>query len=179
MKIRGTATDKLADVIQMLTFVHKTGVLTAQREGSEKNLEECSIFFQEGQIVNASVDHLRGADALKKISTWRTCYFVFQAQLPSGGQSQPISQGLLSASQRTPERGFDPTSSMIPYRPQQYLNRIPNFDSLGLSRAHRQLYLLTDGQRSINVLAKLIGRNLQETLALLSDLENRDLLRRS
>lgn len=183
MKIRGTATDKLVDVIQMLLFVHKTGILTVQREGPEHLLEEASVLFQNGQVIDATVDHLRGTDAVKKLNTWRKCYFIFQEMPLSAHTALPSSPGYANVeralSQHTSGTLFDPATSVIPYRAQQFRSDLPDFASMGLSRAHRQLYLLADGQRSIDVLSKLIGRNLQEVLPLLSDLENLGLLRRS
>jgi len=44
-------------------------------------------------------------------------------------------------------------------------------DLMGLSRAHRRLFLLIDGKRSIDELAPLIGRTPDEVSELLRDLE--------
>jgi len=43
---------------------------------------------------------------------------------------------------------------------------------MGLSRAHRRLFLLIDGKRSIDELAPLIGRTPDEVSELLRDLEH-------
>jgi uncharacterized protein DUF4388 len=182
MKMRGTATDKLADVIQMLIFVHKTGILTVQRENSNHALEEGSLFLRDGQIADAQIENLRGADALKKLSTWTKCYFVFQALSPSA--SSPLAPPTSAPFEHIPERQTGPllpataSSSVIPCRTDQFQRSLPDFERLGVSRLHRQLFLLADGQRSIEVLAKLLGRHPQEVLLLLSDLENLRLLRR-
>ncbi|MDQ2714657.1 MAG: DUF4388 domain-containing protein [Chloroflexota bacterium] len=182
MKMRGTATDKLADVIQMLLFVHKTGILTVQRENSTHSLEEGSLFLREGQIADAAIGNLRGVDALKKLNTWTKCYFVFQALSPSA--SSPLAPPASAPLEQPPERQTRPllpataSSSVIPCRTQQFQENLPDFDRLGVSRIHRQLFLLADGQRSIETLAKLLGRQPQEVLLLLRDLENLHLLRR-
>jgi hypothetical protein len=182
MKMRGTATDKLADVIQMLLFVHKTGVLTVQRENSNYALEEGSLFLRDGQIADAVIENLHGADALKKLSTWTKCYFVFQA-LPQS-TSSPFAPPTSAHSEQILERQTGPllpataSSSVIPCRTDQFQRSLPDFERLGVSRLHRQLFLLADGQRSIEALAKLLGRHPQEVLLLLSDLENLRLLRR-
>ncbi len=42
---------------------------------------------------------------------------------------------------------------------------------MGLSRTHRHLLLLIDGQRSILELVRLIGRSEQEVASFLHDLE--------
>ena len=182
MKMRGTATDKLADVIQMLLFVHKTGILTVQRESSNNALEEGSLFLRDGQIADALIGNLRGADALKKLGTWTKCYFVFQAMSPTA--SSPLGPSAPAPFAQTPGRQSDSVapatafSSVIPCRTEQFQNSLPDFDRLGVSRTHRQLFLLADGQHSVEALAKLLGRHPQEVLLLLSDLEKLQLLRR-
>ena len=182
MKMRGTATDKLADVIQMLLFVHKTGTLTVQRDGSNTTLEEGSLFLRDGQIVDAVIGNLRGADALRKLGTWTRCYFVFQAMSPTA--SSPLAPSGPAPFEQASERQsglLAPTtafSSIIPCRTEQFQRSLADFDRLGISRTHRQLFLLADGQHSVEALAKLLGRHPQEVLLLLSDLENLQLLRR-
>ena len=53
---------------------------------------------------------------------------------------------------------------------------LPDFQRLGLSRLHRQLFLLIDGKRSTQELARLIGRPHQEVLIVLADLESTGLI---
>ena len=178
MKMRGTATEKLADVIQMLLLVKRTGMLTVQRENS-RLLEEGSLFIQSGQIADARVENLRGADALKKLNTWTKCYFVFQEMsAATASPFAPLDSTMPEYAQQSrallPGTGF----AVIPARTAQFQSRLPDFEALGVSRTHRQLFLLADGQRSVEVLAKLLGRRPQEVLLLLGDLENLDLLRR-
>src|SRR5450631_2993053 len=83
MKTRGTATDKLADVIQALQLVRKTGLLTVQRDATEGISEEGKIAFRDGQVVDAAVGQLRGADAFKKLVMWTRCHFVFEPVSPT------------------------------------------------------------------------------------------------
>lgn len=180
MKMRGTATDNLADVIQMLAMLQKTGILTMQREISVNTLEEASLFLRDGQIASASVGNMQGSDALKKIRTWTKCYFVFQATVP--GQTAPLSppaapfKHVPSAPVQAPSRYSTTAFSRIPRRAEQFRHETPDFEILGLSRAHRQLFLLTDGQRSVEHLAKLLRHPPQEILQLLADMERLDLL---
>jgi hypothetical protein len=49
-------------------------------------------------------------------------------------------------------------------------------DRQGYSRLHRRLYLLIDGNRSIVELGNLIGRPIDETITMLSDLERAGLI---
>jgi hypothetical protein len=116
---------------------------------------------------------------MKKLSTWSKCYFIFQEHTLPASSSRSLTQALTNAQSPPVPReqdSFEPTTATIPYRSQ---TGIPDFGRLGLSRAHRQLYLLADGQHSVDVLAKLIGRTLSETLLLLNDLERLGLLRRA
>jgi predicted transcriptional regulator len=48
---------------------------------------------------------------------------------------------------------------------------------LRLTRAHRQLFLLIDGNRPVVLLARMVGRDLSEVHALLMDLVNVGIIR--
>jgi hypothetical protein len=50
-------------------------------------------------------------------------------------------------------------------------------DQLGLSRQHRRLLLLVDGQRNVAEMVRLIGRTLYEVQQLLADLEQAKIIR--
>src|SRR5450432_655399 len=100
MKTRGTATDKLADVIQALQLVRKSGRLTAQRDVSDGIAEIGIIVFREGQVIDASVGQLKGADAFKKLVVWTRCHFLFE---PAPSASPPVAPS-------TPPAGASPRS---------------------------------------------------------------------
>lgn len=177
MRIRGTATDKLADVIQTLMFVRKTGVLTIQRDGPGDFFEQGTIVLQDGQIANAFLGNLRGADALKKLSTWQTCHFIFQATPSTTFSPSTIPLYPPEAPPLLPNVPGAPVPG-TPARAAQYQEALPDFPRLGLSRGHRQLFLLIDGRRSIAVLTRLIRRDQQEVLQMLADMENVGIIRR-
>jgi hypothetical protein len=71
-----------------------------------------------------------------------------------------------------------PAQQGIPYRVQQVNEVLPHFSSLGLTRAHRQLFLLIDGQRTTTKLMQLMGTRLDEIEVMLVDLERACLIRR-
>ena len=187
MKTRGTATDKLADVIQSLQLVHKSGRLTAQRDADGRT-EVGVIVFRDGQVVDASVGQLRSADAFKKLVVWTRCHFVFEpdASAPPGPAAllPPRSSGPLSRPGRSgTEWGYaqEPSNDYlsivaVPYRSQYLQGGVPDFQRLGLSRLHRQVFLLIDGRRSTQELARLIGRHHQDVLVVLADLERTGLI---
>jgi len=175
MKTRGTATDKLADVIQALELVHKTGYLFVQDDTPGNVAEEGMIIFHDGQVIDASVGRLRGADAFKKLVAWTTCHFVFEntpevpTVLPSSHTTLPI---------RAPRYEYDITS-LVPYRAPQSRGFLPAFHHSGLSRIHQRVFMLIDGKRSIQEVMRLTGRPPQEILVLLADLEDAGLIRQN
>ncbi|HVB26016.1 MAG TPA: DUF4388 domain-containing protein [Ktedonobacteraceae bacterium] len=66
-----------------------------------------------------------------------------------------------------------PTSAIAaaPFRTRQIDSALRAIENMGLSRTHRRLLLLIDGQRSIPELVRLMGRSEQEVASLLHDLE--------
>ena len=186
MKIRGTSTNQLSDVIQTLSIARKTGVLVVEREDNAGSSELGTITFNNGQVTNADIGSLRGADAFKKLNAWKTCHFLFQspsATAPSHpSPSQPPRFDLPTAPTPAilPEQSRSNPASfgyVVPYRVQQFSGSVPDFQQFGLSRMHRQLFLLIDGKRSLDVLTRLIGRNFQDVRVMLADLERSGLIR--
>lgn len=71
---------------------------------------------------------------------------------------------------------FDPptpstTPSSPPSRTRQIDSALKVIENMGLSRAHRRLLLLIDGQRTVDELVRLMGRGENEVYSLLRDLE--------
>ncbi|HLJ32303.1 MAG TPA: DUF4388 domain-containing protein [Ktedonobacteraceae bacterium] len=66
-----------------------------------------------------------------------------------------------------------PTSAVTaaPFRTRQIDSALRVIENMGLSRTHRRLLLLIDGQRSILELVRLMARSEQEIASLLHDLE--------
>jgi hypothetical protein len=177
MKLRGSATDKLADVVQVLQLVHKTGLLQVQRSTVDNFVEQGSITFQDGQVIDAHVGQFRGSDAFKKLMTWTACHFIFEntpsittppiTDLPT----PDLSGRATGALEYGYTKGSSVTYTSVPYRLRQVQEVLSDFPRLGLSRMHRQLFLLIDGKRSAYELTSLIKRHPPEVLAMLADLE--------
>ena len=183
MRIRGTPTDSLSDVIQSLQLVRKSGILTVERDGPGNFSELGTITFRDGQPVAAEIGPVQGAEALRRLVNWGACRFVFEAAPPiafspsAPPNSGPLSSGGVRRYQDTSNslREYSP-SYIVPYRAPHMERIVPDFQRLGLSRLHRQLFLLIDGRRSSQELARLIGRHSQEVLLLLADLERLNLI---
>ena len=73
---RETATDRLANVIQVIELGRKTGVLTVERN-TGLSIEEGFIYFVRGHITHASVGQRVGLEALNRLNSWGACRFTF------------------------------------------------------------------------------------------------------
>lgn len=81
-KPRVTATDQLANVIEVVELGRRTGLLSVER-GSGSVHEEGEIYFLHGRATYASLAGLRGREALAAMGRWGACRFSFDRDLPS------------------------------------------------------------------------------------------------
>lgn len=181
---RGTATNKLADVIQMLQMARKTGNLLINRDGFDGLIEQAIVVLQNGQIIDAGLGPYRGTEALQRLQGWQFCYFVFQTLTQPSSPSLPPVQ--MSPVSNHSGMGFNNGTKPItgplgaggvPHRTRAVNEILPKFNRLGLTRLHRQLFLLIDGQRSVQELILLVGHRTDEVDSLLDDLERAGLIR--
>src|ERR1700721_203023 len=87
MKAQGAATDKLADILQILQLARKTGQLALERVIADNMLESGVIILQDGRVTDASIGPYKGTSAMKLLSKWGKCSFIFH---PSSVQQGPI-----------------------------------------------------------------------------------------
>ena len=179
----GAVTNNLADVLQILQLAHKTGLLEVERVGMGNVVEQGTITLERGQVADARFGTYRGATAFDILSKWSTCYFTFHTSTELGSSGtlntpqprSPITNPLL---RKEPTTG--PLSVPVPgaaYRVYAVEEALPLFASKGLTRVHRQLFLLIDGQRTPQQLTRLIGRTPGEIESLLADLESAGFVR--
>ncbi len=171
MQQRETATDRLADVIQVIQLGRRTGTLTVER-GQGPTFEEGVITFANGQITQASVSSRRGQEALSILNTWRSCLFAFIP--PSANSFASLKTPTSYPQQNGKSNGrFDATtpSGDAPYRTKPIEEVLQIMDVMGFSRPHRRLLLLVNGQRSVPELIRLVGRSSEEVFQQLSELE--------
>jgi hypothetical protein len=185
MHQRGTTTDRLADIIQVLRLAHKTGILTVERgEAGTETYEEGTMHFVDGQVIEAHTGYRDGIDAFNWLSTWRTCRFGFTPTQPSNGPASyalPPYRSPISTPRPTDNRYHPQPSTPTDATPRRL--RHPNqvlshFEHLGLSRTHRHLFLLIDGKRTTTELIRLMQHrsSSDEVYALLADLERAGLI---
>ena len=199
-----TITNSLADVIQVIQLGRKSGVLTVER-GDGETFEEGMITFVNGQAVEAQTTVFNGQNALRRLSSWGTCRYAFistpTAEIPSipapvstpaferrmtdtGTHPRiPISPLRESAARRQASNGgteqvisFIP-ASIVPHLVISLEESLRRVDQLGLSRQHRHLLLLVDGQRNVAEMVRLIGRTQFKVQRLLADLEHAEIIR--
>lgn len=91
-KSRVTATNRLANVIEVVELGRRTGLLSAERDGND--LEEGEIYFISGHPVYAVFGTLTGRDALNMLIRWGACRFAFE---PSAPRPIPNVSGVLPA----------------------------------------------------------------------------------
>lgn len=197
---RETTTDRLADVIEVAQLGRKTGLLTVER-GNGITFEEGSITFVEGQVTEASAGGRNGFEALNWLNTWGACRFAFvpsaiawdsnhHIPIPAGS---PVDTGSylwtqatttggqaswLAKGSRNGEETRYATTPAAPNRTKQLDQALRLIEGTGLSRTHRRLFLLIDGQRTAVELGRLLGRDQRDVYGLLYDLERVGVIQR-
>ncbi len=199
-----TITNSLADVIQVIQLSRKSGMLTVER-GEGETFEEGMITFVNGQAVEAQTSAFNGQNALRWLGSWGTCRFAFIPTPTSEIPSIPALVSPPAFEQRTRDTGTHPRIPISPLRESAARRQAGNngtgqvisfisaavvphlvipleeslrhVDQLGLSRQHRRLLLLVDGQRNVAEMVRLIGRTQYEVQQLLADLEQAKLIR--
>ncbi len=185
---RGTETSQLANVIEVLQLGRKTGILSVERD-TNSSLEMGEISFQNGHITQASSKQgLHGTQALLWLRSWDACRFIFvPAQetalttkpLPAVSQQDLVQKKRDTQPQRvppkliqaqTPAAGIADELLVVPQRTQELESALQFIAHAHLSRTHRQLFLLIDGQRNAKELFRLIGRSQDSGFTLLRDL---------
>lgn len=187
-------TDKLTKVIQVVQLGRRTGLLLVER-GEGINSEEGAIAFINGKITQAQAGQRRDSEALDWLYTWDICLFTFvrmdasEVRLPRFSrldtepvnilQNQPLAldktkKQSIRISEASDASGQAKASPPIP----RISPRIGNTNEAllaiaqaGLSRTHRQVFLLVDGVRTTADLVRLTKRERSEIEDVLYDLK--------
>jgi hypothetical protein len=88
-----TATDQLANVLDVVELGQRTGLLRVER-GNGTMHEEGEVYFAQGRPIYAAIAGLRGREALHLLAQWGGCYFAFD---PQAAQPIPNVSGVLPA----------------------------------------------------------------------------------
>ncbi len=88
-----TATDRLANVLDVVELGQRTGLLRVER-GNGIMREEGEVYFAQGKPIYAAIAGLRGREALHLLAQWTGCYFAFD---PQAARPIPNVSGVLPA----------------------------------------------------------------------------------
>ncbi len=185
---RGTETSQLANVIEVLQLGRKTGILSVERD-TDSSPELGEISFQNGHITQVNSNQgLHGTQALFWLRSWEACRFTFVPAQETALTTKPLPavslQDFLQKKRDTqpqrvpseviqapiPSAGIAAELLVVPQRTLELENALQFIAQAQLSRTHRQLFLLVDGQRNAAELLRLIGRSQDSGLTLLRDL---------
>ena len=193
---QGRMTDNLANIINMIQQQRMSGELRAKRS-EDTNEEVGLIMFTDGQAVYAQVGSYQGAIAFKTLYTWKQCIFIFATRssnnvhqtpfLPQNSPELPSPSKPLQSLPPTPrdtlplpaneqQRANVPTDSIslitVPRATMSVIKAIGVINQASLPRTYRQVFLLIDGQHSVNDIIAMTGISREEILQMLRTLEN-------
>jgi len=84
----GTITDRLADVIRVITFSRQTGTLVAERSGSQGS-EKVVVRFLRGKLIETqSTPPYQGKDIQAWLENWGSCRFRFDHTLEQAKEQE-------------------------------------------------------------------------------------------
>lgn len=177
---REATTDRLVGIIASIKMERRSGRLLVRR-GEGLTSEEGTLVFVQGQVAEAHVGRRSGANALNWLSTWGQTRYVFtpltsnkDTPIPMGGFDSAFSpapgRAVTSPLQPINTDKLEPTVSGIPSATVALAEAATRIERAGLSRAHRHLYLLIDGQRSTFDFVPLVGKKVEEVRNMLHDL---------
>lgn len=204
-----TSTDRLANVIEVIQLGHKTGILTAERAtgsvleqgmitfisgqvfqasiGHHKGFPAFSVLKTWGacrfaftpsnppQITQPLPPVSGDSSAFRALVTDPTVPTMSMVNHKQEDSMAVMKQGTKGAGSIHP----DQLAGEVPYPVLPYDEALVWIERVGLSRAHRRLFLLIDGYRTLPELVRLMGRVQEEVNALIRDLEGADLIRRT
>lgn len=184
---REATTDRLVGVIASIKMERRSGQLMVRR-GEGLTSEEGILLFVQGQVREARVGRRSGSDALNWLSTWGQAHYMFtplvsdkETPLEDFASASTIVSNLITTSPLRPVAQIHTdqleqeipliTASGILHSMVTCAEATARIDRAGLSRAHRHLYLLINGQRTALELVPLVGRKVEEVRNMLHDLE--------
>ncbi|GHO86608.1 hypothetical protein [Dictyobacter formicarum] len=134
----GTITDRLADVIRVITFSRQTGTLVAERSGQQGPEKVVARFLKGKMIETQATPPYQGRDILAWLQSWGSCRFKFDhtlEQTSSSASSPPptpvIEKPSTLPSPVTSSPGMPPIRSTDPMRRIQHPGTNPGFPFLG------------------------------------------------
>ncbi|GAC1379127.1 MAG: hypothetical protein NVSMB33_04080 [Ktedonobacteraceae bacterium] len=198
---RETVTDRLVSIIQRVQLERRTGVLTARRgkgaaqeEGTisfvKGQVKQANVGRRNGSealnwlttwsncrftfVPSNSSETTAPQPVVSAMPTppeHTDPYLRTRSPLFARQTESLTTEGGNMSAQRRPTAADATPLPTAPYRTRPVDSALRVIENRGLSRTHRHLFLLIDGQRSISELVRLMGRGQNEVYELLHDLE--------
>lgn len=183
------AQQQLATIIQRIQMEGRSGLLRVKR-GKGDTVEEGTILFVHGKMEDARTGRRTRFDAFKYLCTWEQYEFSFvmpdgktlsfsppptprEYRLPPDTPFIPLT--IPDSPPIYPERAEKVTPGSVILVPchsrQQIAYGLQVIEKMGLTRGHRRLFLLINGERSVAELARLMASPEDEIYQRLLDLE--------
>ena len=171
--------DQLVKIIQALQVGRTTGTLVATR-GEGPSYEVGTLIFVQGRVAQAKVGRRQDREALNWLSTWGRCKYTFVQSVSSeSGMPEESREVLRKVTGPIQEKttgpireGIGSTYEAVPHRSTTLEHGLQVIDGKSLSRVHRHLFLLVDGQREVIEFMRLLKLNEFEALEALYDLQD-------
>ncbi len=163
-----TTVEQLSRVIQRLQRENRSGTLNVRR-GDNATYEEGQVTFVRGQITQATAERRIGSEALRWINSWGKCQYMFVSTEDFSATNVPTTPS--PAVTGPSEQDFSAQALLVPHRVRQTEEALSIIEYLKLSRTHRHVFLLIDGQRTVQELVRFLKRDQQGVYELLRDLE--------
>jgi hypothetical protein len=184
--------DQLAKIIEAIQIGRTTGSLIVTR-GEGASYEVGTLVFLKGKMVHGRVGRREDREAFNWLSTWGRCRYTFVLSITSdtaaesllGGDPStfiaamdeekvtgPLRANTTAKLRDSSAPGMLPEETAVPYRskPMEYGLRL--IEEKGLSRTHRRLFLLVNGERKIVDFKRLLKLGEFEVHSVLYELQN-------
>jgi len=164
---------QLSRVIQRLRRENRSGTLNI-RHKNDATYEEGQVTFVRGQITQAIAEKRIGTEALRWINSWDNCQYMFVSTEDVSATNVPATPPAVLTGPSAED--LSAQAQLVPHRVRQTEEALSIIEYLKLSRTHRHVFLLIDGQRTVQELERFLKRDQQGVYELLRDLERYGLI---
>ena len=178
------AVDQLGKIIEAIQIGRTTGSLIATR-GEGPSYEVGTLVFLKGKVVRGKVGRREDREAFNWLSTWGKCRYTLVLSITSETANESLLGGdpsqFIAAMDEGRGTGTNagtresktnvPLPWGVPYRSKPLEYGLEQIEEKGLSRIHRHVFLLLNGERGIEDIKRLLKVDEYELQALIYDLQ--------
>jgi hypothetical protein len=184
-KMRNNQAANLGEILLTAYTQQQSGLLRVERRW-EDHVEKGELYVLVGQPIYARVGHLSGQPALNALLTWQQVQFalLLEAPRPPANLSSRVRVSLTGplTPPLSPSMPAPPAATPTPQQPASE-KRVPRHSGYAhpatlsaLTRQQRLIYILIDGQRSLEDLARFSNKSLAEVELIVHELVQKNLL---